>query len=1338
MSDQSKSAGSPDPRVDAALRDYLERIDRGEPVDREAFLAQHAEVAESLKSFIAAEEELRGLAGAGSPRGNAGISTRSFAAHGQETVPPKAQLNRPPETTGSGLTGRFGRYQIVRALGKGAMGTVYLAEDTQLERKVAIKTPHFEDDPTGELLARFYREARAAATLRHANICPVHDVGQIDGKHYISMAYIEGQPLSTLIRPDKPLSERQALLAIHKLAKALQEAHDHGIVHRDLKPANIMVDKKGEPVIMDFGLARKARREGEASLTHSGMILGSPAYMSPEQVEGDPESVGPASDQYSLGVILYELLTAQLPFRGTVVNVLAQIITKEPTRPSGLRADLDPRIEAVCLKMMAKQAADRFPSMKAVADEVATLLKSRGPKPASISASSAPFRVTPERPKQAPPNPAASQILKSARQKTLTESDLASLGELAGKCLKRRDYDQVIQIVERIPEERRSAAIEAILATAREKADEIAFLVCEIDEADRLEDAQTALKKASQLLQLKPGHHRAQEIETKYSGEGAGGPVRIGPSWQLTERWDKGGWIPWTALAFGVAVVGVMLGVMVIYLGRTAIVVDVQDPGIEVEVNDQRVTINVAGEQSIRVEPGDQTLKVSYAGLETVTKSFTLDKGKTKRLTVRVLDNKLVADLQGEILPLIADTEKGKNVGTAPAEPKPASPRSVEKSAMVRTKPVPVVGVKKPLAFQTPGFDQWVKQVAAQPAEEQLKEVAKKLQELNPGFDGKLTGHGGKGIPLIENGVVTQLGFDNDNGTRNVTDISPLRALGGLKWLWCGLATGRLADLSPLTGMQLENLVCPYTRISDLSPLTGMKLEVLDCAATPVSDLSPLKGMPLSLLCVADTPVSDISILQGMMSLKRLTINNTQVTDLRPLQGMRLDLLYCDGISVSDWSLLKDMPLKHLSCDFKPERDTELLRSFKHLETINRKPAAEFWREVEGSADPDRRAAEWVLSIADRRPGIEIDGEERDVDRLPPRPFKLRKVDLYGNQKVTDAGLACFKRCKNLKSLELWATKYGDAGLANFKDCKELRELYLEGDEVTDSGLAIFKDCNLTAFGLASTNVTDRGLAYFKNCKNLESLSLRFMAQVSDAGLAQFQDCTKLKFVDLYATKITDSGLAHLSRCVNLEELNVAFGSQKVSDASMRHIGTMRRLKKLWLGGNPVTNAGLVYLEGLTQLESLDLGGTRVHGPGLEHLRSLVALKDLQLGGLGLMDSDLVRLRSLTALERLGLDGTRVSGPGLANLKGMNQLRDIDLSNSRMTDPGLEQLKDFPQLQKLHLRGTLVANAGLRHLEGMTNLDELDLSDTKVTAPGVAALQKSLPACRIITKADNR
>ncbi len=253
----------------------------------------------------------------------------------------------------------------------------------------------------------------------------------------------------------------------------------------------------------------------------------------------------------------------------------------------------------------------------------------------------------------------------------------------------------------------------------------------------------------------------------------------------------------------------------------------------------------------------------------------------------------------------------------------------------------------KDVEEQQTAFAQWVKDVDGMPAEKQVEAVSKKLMELNPGFDGKVAGHFGRGAPLIENGVVTQFGFDNDQGTRHVTDISPLRALKGLKWLWCGLTQGQLEDLSPLRGMQLVNLCCPYTRISDLSPLAGMKIEVLDCAATPVTDLSPLKGMPLSLLGFSDTRVSDISVLPGMTSLKRLAMANTKVPDLRPIQGLQLDTFVGDGVSGFDLSLLKGMPLKHLSFDFKPERDTERLRSFKDLETINRKPAAEFWKEVE-------------------------------------------------------------------------------------------------------------------------------------------------------------------------------------------------------------------------------------------------------------------------------------------------------------------------------------------------------------------------------------------------------
>ena len=260
----------------------------------------------------------------------------------------------------------FGRYRLIKLLGEGAMGAVYLAEDTMLRRQVALKIPKFSVDTDPVLLERFYREARAAAALRHTNICPVFDVGEIDGRHYIAMAYIEGRPLSDFVEPDNPAPPEQAAALVCRLADALATAHAQGVIHRDLNPANIIVDEMREPIVMDFGIARQMQSD-DIRLTSAGAILGSPAYMSPEQAEGQQERMGPTSDIYSLGVILYELLTGRIPFRGSLVSVLSKILSaEEPRRPAELREGLDPRLESICLRMMAKQIEDRYQSMSAV------------------------------------------------------------------------------------------------------------------------------------------------------------------------------------------------------------------------------------------------------------------------------------------------------------------------------------------------------------------------------------------------------------------------------------------------------------------------------------------------------------------------------------------------------------------------------------------------------------------------------------------------------------------------------------------------------------------------------------------------------------------------------------------------------------------------------------------------------------------------------------------------------------------------------------------------------------------------------------------------------------
>jgi len=369
----SSHGNTGDSRLKAALLEYFERVDQGETPDAEVFASQHAEIADELRAVLSANEEIRRLAAEASQDASE-CSTGSFGKQAQETLVPRPAAT-PRQQLHDGLSGRFGRYRIEGILGQGAMGTVYLADDTQLHRQVALKTPQFEEDAADEILERFYREARLAATLRHSHICPVYDVGELDGIHYITMAYIEGRPLSDFVKPSVPQTERQILIVVGKIAQALQEAHDHGIVHRDLKPSNIMIDRHGEPVIMDFGLAWQARTGEDTRLTQTGMIVGSPAYMSPEQVEGERAKIGPAADQYGLGVILYELLTGKVPFNGSLATIMGQILTKEPRPPSQVRAGLDPRIDTLCLKMMAKNASDRFRSLSEVALELAKIVR---------------------------------------------------------------------------------------------------------------------------------------------------------------------------------------------------------------------------------------------------------------------------------------------------------------------------------------------------------------------------------------------------------------------------------------------------------------------------------------------------------------------------------------------------------------------------------------------------------------------------------------------------------------------------------------------------------------------------------------------------------------------------------------------------------------------------------------------------------------------------------------------------------------------------------------------------------------------------------------------------
>lgn len=278
--------------------------------------------------------------------------------------------------SGGGLTALpryFGRYTLEQQLGQGAMGTVYLASDRLLNRHVALKLLRVKPEDGAELVERFYREARSMASLQHANLCPVYDFGEVDGQPYLTMAYISGRPLSEFLVDRRPLVTRDAVKLVRTLALALHQAHQRGIVHRDLKPANIMITQEGEPVLMDFGLARR-QQSGEVEITQHGMILGSPAYMAPEQVEGNLDQIGPQTDVHALGVILYELLSGRKPFDGSVTSVLTQILSKV-AEPLDGSIDPDGRLNAICRQAMAKSTAERYGSALELANALEEYLE---------------------------------------------------------------------------------------------------------------------------------------------------------------------------------------------------------------------------------------------------------------------------------------------------------------------------------------------------------------------------------------------------------------------------------------------------------------------------------------------------------------------------------------------------------------------------------------------------------------------------------------------------------------------------------------------------------------------------------------------------------------------------------------------------------------------------------------------------------------------------------------------------------------------------------------------------------------------------------------------------
>jgi serine/threonine protein kinase/Leucine-rich repeat (LRR) protein len=902
--------------------------------------------------------------------------------------------------------GRLGPYRVLKVLGHGGMGMVFLAEDPRLKRTVALKVMLPEVAKKETARERFLREARATAAIEHDHIITIYQVDEDRGVPYLAMPLLKGMSLESYLKrakeTKKPLTLGQILKLAREIAKGLAAAHERGLIHRDIKPANIWLDATagGRVKILDFGLARPT--ETDSTITQSGMIVGTPAYMAPEQAAG--QKIDGRADLFSLGCVLYRLCSGHLPWHGeTAMATLMAVATEEETPLGQLNPDLPPALTELVAKLLAKKPEGRPRSAKAVVEAIVAVEKQLAADKVPVAQT---FQVEPgqwqqfgEPSETAPLVKVRKPIKKRPRRWPLVAVAAAVLMIGGGVALWQviiRVETKDGKIAELKVPDRSTVTIKGdgkIIVEPSGKgavgqgrgSDDARLKMIEklgVPSAGIFKTESAAFKQRAEAIAKLPPEKQAEavskwlvELNPGFDGQinpqiwgGAVGEVKlftdkvtdISPVRALKDlkqlicpgsAHDKGKLVDLSPIG------GMKLKQLIICCnpGLTSL-----EPVRGMPLQEVNIVCTQVGDLSPLTGMPIERLFCTYTPVADLTPLrgsplTLLHAAQTKIDLARLRDFPLKH--------LACDFQPGRDV---------AALRSIKTLETINDKPA--AEVLKQASAANAAFERWLKDTQKLPAEKQVEAVLAKLKELNPGFDGVARGRHGQPPYKIEGGVVTELRFPTDK----ITDIAPVVALKGLQKLDCAGSAkdkGQLADLSPLRGMVLTSLSCDGTKVVDLSPLKGMPLTFLEFGNAPVADLSPLAGMPLRYLICNDSKVSDLSPLKGL-PLIHLNCRSIPATDFSPLLGLPLTTVRFDKTAFADLSVLRGSPIEVLFVTeskvtdlsplqgkkltefyFTPQnitKGTEVLRQMKSLQAIGtswdakgKLPPQEFWKQYD-------------------------------------------------------------------------------------------------------------------------------------------------------------------------------------------------------------------------------------------------------------------------------------------------------------------------------------------------------------------------------------------------------